>query len=186
MELTQQQTVRIGSGRFMQKKACPYPKRQKNLQQQAAEQGHSLIYIGVNDTVAGVLEMQPTIRPEARLLIQNLKKRGITPYIISGDHEKPTRNIEQLFDITHNFEHTMKRNFLISVVPGVINIAGVYLLNFGVVTSIGLFYAGTLHSEAIPDFLSIKFLTQLFRVYDEIINVNHRKSSLRWKWPQLI
>ena len=44
----------------------------------------------------------------------------------------------------------------------------------------------SLHSEAIPDFLSIKFLTQLFKVYDEIINVNHRKSSLRWKWPQLI
>lgn len=215
-----QQSVRVGSARFMQREGLALPEQVEALQQQAEEQGHSLIYIGVDDVVAGILEMQPSIRPEAQQLIQYLKQRGISTYIISGDHEKPTRTIahklgvdhyfaetlpenkaelvrqlrdegkfvcfigdgindaialksahisislkgassaatdtaqiifmdgtlaplERLFEFADEFERTMRRNTIISLAPGMINIGGIYLLHFGIATSMSLFYGGT-------------------------------------------
>ena len=155
-----------------------------------------------------------------RQLIKNLQQRGLTTYIISGDHEQPTRTIalqlgvdhyfaetlpehkaqlinqlreqgkfvcfigdgindaialksaqvsislkgassaatdtaqiifmdgtltplEQLFHLTDEFERTMHTNLLLSIVPGVINIAGVYFLHFGIAASMVLFYGAT-------------------------------------------
>lgn len=214
------QLIRVGSARFMEKENLVLPELINDLQQQANEHGHSLIYVSINNTVAGILEMSPSIRPEVPALIQTLKKRGITTYIISGDHEQPTRNIALQLGIDHyfaeilpenkavlinglreegkfvcfigdgindtialksahisislkgassaatdtaqiifmdgtlnpltnllyfsdEFEHTMHNNLLLSVVPGVLNIAGVYLLHFGIAASMGLFYTGT-------------------------------------------
>lgn len=105
-----QQTVRVGSIRFMQREGLPLPEQLEGLQQQAEEQGYSLIYIGVDNVLAGVLEMQPSIRPEAYQLIQNLKKRGVSTYIISGDHEKPTRTIAQKLGVDHYFAETLPEN----------------------------------------------------------------------------
>ncbi|OAD18747.1 heavy metal translocating P-type ATPase [Candidatus Thiomargarita nelsonii] len=216
----EQKSVCVGSVRFMQREGLALPKRLDDLQRQAEEQGHSLIYVGIDNTVAGVLEMQPSIRPEAHKLIENLQQRGLSTYIISGDHEQPTRNIakqlgidhyfaetlpehkadlinqlrdegkfvcfigdgindaialksaqisislkgassaatdtaqiifmdgnlaplNRLFQFTDEFERTMHNNLLLSIVPGVINISGVYLLHFGIATSMGLFYAGS-------------------------------------------
>lgn len=214
------QLIRVGSARFMEKENLVLPELINDLQQQANEHGHSLIYVSINNTVAGILEMSPSIRPEVPALIQTLKKRGITTYIISGDHEQPTRNIALQLGIDHyfaeilpenkavlinglreegkfvcfigdgindtialksahisislkgassaatdtaqiifmdgtlnpltnllyfsdEFEHTMHNNLLLSVAPGVLNIAGVYLLHFGIAASMGLFYTGT-------------------------------------------
>lgn len=47
-----------------------------------------------------------------------------------------------LFDIADRFDENMKNNLVISVVPGAICIAGVFLLNFGVYASMMLYYAG--------------------------------------------
>lgn len=215
-----QKTVLVGSARLMQREGIVLPQSLELLQQQVEEFGHSLLYVSVDQTVVGVLEIEPTLRPEAAELIKQLHQRNITTYIISGDHEQPTRNIAQqlgikhyfaetlpehkaslinklsdegrfvcfigdgindaialkaahisislkgassaaidtaqiifmdgtltplsyLFEIVDEFESNMRNNFLISVVPGAVNISGVYLLNFGVPTSMGLFYMGT-------------------------------------------
>lgn len=106
----EQQTIRVGSARFMQREGLAIPEQVALIQQQAEEQGHSLIYVGVDNAVAGILEMQPSIRPEAQQLIQNLKQRGIGTYIISGDHEKPTRAIAQKLGVDHYFAETLPEN----------------------------------------------------------------------------
>ena len=216
----EQKFVRVGSARFMQREGLVLPEQLDALQQQMEELGHSLIYVGIDNIVAGVLEILPNIRPEAHQLIENLRQRGLSTYIISGDHEQPTRNIakqlgvdhyfaetlpehkanlikklrddgkfvcfigdgindtialksaqisislkgastaatdtaqiifmdgslnplNRLFQFTDEFEHTMRNNFLISILPGAINITGVYLLHFGIAASMGLFYTGT-------------------------------------------
>ena len=176
--------------------------------------------MGIDNHLGGVLEIEPSIRPEARQIIQYLKQRGLEIYIISGDHEQPTRNIAgqlgidryfaeifpenkadlvkqlrdegkfvcfvgdgindaialksaqisislkgastaatdtaqiifmdgtlnsllKLFQLADEFEDTMQDNFMLSVVPGVINIGGVYLLHFGIAAGMTIFYAGT-------------------------------------------
>ncbi|MEN8215160.1 MAG: heavy metal translocating P-type ATPase [Pseudomonadota bacterium] len=217
----EQKSVRVGSARFMQREGLTLPEQLDELQQQAEEQGHSLIYVGIDNTIAGILEMQPSIRPEAHQLVKNLQQRGLTTYIISGDHEQPTRNIakqlgidhyfaetlpehkadlinqlrdegkfvcfigdgindaialksaqisislkgassaatdtaqiifmdgtlaalDRLFQFTDEFEHTMQKNLRLSIVPGAVNIGGVYLLHFSIAASMGIFYMGTI------------------------------------------
>lgn len=105
-----QKTVRVGSARFMQREQLAISAQLEELQQQAEALGHSLIYVGVDHVVAGVLEMQPTIRPEVPQLIDFLHERGITTYIISGDHEQPTRNTAEKLGIDHYFAETLPEN----------------------------------------------------------------------------
>jgi len=213
--------VQVGSVRFMQQKGVELPDDILPLQQRAEEQGYSLIYLAIDQQLAGMLEMHPTIRPEAQEVIEYLKQRGLTLYIISGDHEQPTRHmastlgidhyfaevlpenkadlVQQLrdegkfvcfvgdgindaialksaqvsislkgassaatdtaqiifmeqslrrlptiFDLSDEFEQTMNNNLVGSVMPGVINIAGIFFLHTGIATGMAIFYLGSL------------------------------------------
>lgn len=217
----EQKMVRVGSVRFMRQEGLSLPERLAELQRQAEEQGHSLVYVGIDNELVGVLEMHPSIRPEAHQIIKDLKQRGLTTYIISGDHEQPVRNmaqqlgvnhyfaetlpehkadlvnqlrdqgkfvcfvgdgindaialksaqisislkgassaatdtaqvifmngtltpLNQLFKFSDEFEQVMRTNYKISIIPGMINIGGIYLLHFGLATSMFVFYAATL------------------------------------------
>jgi len=106
----EQKSVCVGSARFMQREGLSLPEQMDELQQRAQELGHSLIFVGIDNVIAGVLEMQPSIRPEAHELVKNLQRRGMTTYIISGDHEQPTRNIANQLGIDHYFAETLPEN----------------------------------------------------------------------------
>ncbi|MEK8021040.1 MAG: heavy metal translocating P-type ATPase [Candidatus Parabeggiatoa sp.] len=213
-------TIRVGSARFMQRESIDLPDRIVLIQQQAEEQGYSLIYVSIDHHLAGILEMQPSIRPEAADIINKLKQRGFKLCIISGDHEQPTRNLanqlgidryfaetlpenkaylvkqlrdegqfvcfigdgindaialksaqisislkgastaatdtaqiilmdgtlkhlENLFQLSDEFEDTMHTNFLTTIVPGLICIGGVYFLHFGLAASVTTYYLGS-------------------------------------------
>jgi len=213
--------IQVGSHRFMQQKAVGMSEHMTLLQHQAEELGYSLIYLAVDGELAGMLEMHPTIRPEAAEVLDFLKKRGLKLYIISGDHERPTRHMADMlgienyfaevlpenkadhvqrlrdegkfvcfvgdgindaialksaqvsislkgassaatdtaqivfmeqslrrlptiFELSDEFEQTMNTNLVGSVIPGVINIAGIYFLHTGIATGMAIFYLGSL------------------------------------------
>jgi len=104
------QQIRVGSGRFMSREGIELPEVAPNIQAQAEEMGFSLIYIGINQQLGGILEMHPNIRPEAVEIIQHLKQRGMKLYIISGDHEHPTRRMAETLDIDHYFAEVLPEN----------------------------------------------------------------------------
>jgi heavy metal translocating P-type ATPase len=103
-------TIRVGSARFMQRENIDLSDSISALQQQAEEQGYSLIYVSVEQHLAGILEMHPTIRPEAAHIIHKLKQRGFSLCIISGDHEQPTRNLANQLGIDRYFAETLPEN----------------------------------------------------------------------------
>ena len=102
--------IQVGSVRFMQQKKIALPDTIIPHQQQAEEQGYSLIYIAINEQLAGILEMRPSIRPEALEIIQFLKQRNLNLVIISGDHEQPTRHMAKQLGIDHYFAETLPEN----------------------------------------------------------------------------
>lgn len=215
------QWIQIGSARFMTRESIELPETVQNIQIQAEAEGISLIYIAIDQKLEGLLEMHPTIRPEAAEMIHYLKQRGIELYIISGDHEHPTRKMAEalgidhyfaevlpenkatlvkqlctqgrfvcfigdgindgialksaqasislkgastvatdtaqiifmdgtlnslkfLFQLIDEFEQTMQVNLLASMVPGIVCIGGVYLLHFGIVAGMGLYYLSSI------------------------------------------
>jgi Cu2+-exporting ATPase len=216
-----EQVIRVGSSRFLQFEGIKFPESIQSIQQQAESDNSSLIYVSIDQQLAGILEMQPTIRPEAKSVIQYLKQRNLKLVIISGDHKEPTRRmaealgiehyfaetlpenkatlvkqmrekgdfvcfigdgindaialksaqlsislkgastvatdtaqiifmdgtltqLEHLFRFMDEFEDTMKKSLITSILPGVISIGGIYFLHFGIATAMGLTYLGGL------------------------------------------
>ncbi|CAK0764253.1 Heavy metal translocating P-type ATPase [Gammaproteobacteria bacterium] len=100
--------IRVGSARFITKAGILIPEEVvKTLQYQAEETGNSLVYVALADRLAGVIELEPTIRPEARAILQQLRKRHLETYIISGDHEPPTRRLAEELGIDNYFAETL-------------------------------------------------------------------------------
>ena len=66
--------------------------------------------VAIDEQLAGAIELQPTIRPEAKEVIRNLRERGKSLYIISGDQEAPTSRLAQELGIDHYFANTLPEN----------------------------------------------------------------------------
>jgi P-type E1-E2 ATPase len=66
--------------------------------------------VAIDETFSGAIELQPTIRPEAKEIIQYLHQRGKTLVIISGDHEAPIRLLAEELGIDHYFANTLPEN----------------------------------------------------------------------------
>jgi Cu2+-exporting ATPase len=99
--------IRVGSGRFMTMEGIALPEQVKTLTEACQAQGHSLVMVAVNDELVGVIELQPTVRPEAQQIIQGLRKLGLDLYIISGDQESPTRTLAHTLGMTGYFANTL-------------------------------------------------------------------------------
>ena len=98
--------VRVGSARFMEHEAIAVPADVESIRGCAESESHSLLYVAFDDHLAGIVEMQPTVRPEAAGVVQYLRSRGIKVVIISGDHERPTRRLAEALGIDTFFADT--------------------------------------------------------------------------------
>ncbi|MEI2732123.1 MAG: HAD-IC family P-type ATPase [Dermatophilaceae bacterium] len=103
--------IRVGSDRYHDDGKHRDPCRNPDaLKETAQAQGHSLVMVGIDDKLAGAIELQPTIRPEAAEIVQNLLARGVDIYVISGDQEEPTRKLTETLGIPHYFANTLPEN----------------------------------------------------------------------------
>ena len=99
--------VQVGSARYMEQQGIHFSNEIQTLKRKSGAKGHSLVYVAVNGALAGVLELQSCIRPEAKEIINYAKAQGISVYIISGDHEQPTRELANELGIEHYFAETL-------------------------------------------------------------------------------
>ncbi|MEM7530898.1 MAG: heavy metal translocating P-type ATPase [Chloroflexota bacterium] len=99
--------IRVGSERFMNQEEIPIPQEIQTLQAQSHVEGHSLVMVAIDDQLAGAIELQPTIRPEAQQVIEQLRKHNLELVIISGDQEEPTRKLAQTLGIERYFANTL-------------------------------------------------------------------------------
>ena len=104
------QWIRVGSARFMSCGGVELPEVVQFIQTQAEAEGFSLSYIAINQQLSGILEIHPNPRPEAIEIIRYLKQRGMKLYIISGDHEHPTRRMAETLGIDHYFAEVLPEN----------------------------------------------------------------------------
>ena len=105
-----QKLIRVGSTRFMELSGIAIPAEIREIQERSHEEGHSLVCVAINEQVSGAIELKPTIRPEAERIIKGLRERGMSMYIISGDHQKPTQKLAEELGIEHYFAETLPEN----------------------------------------------------------------------------
>ncbi len=101
------QLVRIGSERFLAMEGLALPPELAELQTAAHAVGHGIVFVAVADAVAGALELEAVLRPEAIATVAWLKRRGLSLYILSGDQEAPTANLATALKMDGWFANTM-------------------------------------------------------------------------------
>lgn len=102
--------VRVGSRRYMEQAGIPLSAQVTSLQEDCHAAGRSLVLTAIDDELVGVVELEPTVRPEAKRIIEQLRGRGLDFYIISGDQEGPTRSLAESLGIDHYFANTLPEN----------------------------------------------------------------------------
>jgi Cu2+-exporting ATPase len=100
----------VGSARFMGIENIAIPKEIQAIHQSGHEEGHSFIYVAVNEKLYGAIELKATLRPEAKEVVQKLHERNISTIIISGDNEQPTKKLAEELSIPTYFAETLPEN----------------------------------------------------------------------------
>ena len=62
-------------------------------------QGCTVIYLAIDHTLAGFLALSDTLREDAKAMIRAVKDAGVTPVLLTGDHENAARAIAQQLEI---------------------------------------------------------------------------------------
>lgn len=103
------QVVRVGSIRLMESEELAIPATLVQTATRIHEEGYSLVVVACNETVIGGIELVPTVRPEAKAVIQMLCERHNiqSTYIISGDHTVPTQRLTEDLGIDHFYAETL-------------------------------------------------------------------------------
>ena len=101
-------TVLLGSERFITNADIKIPNDIKFLQIQADENGHSLVYIALeNKQLMGVIELRPSLRKNANEVVNILRQQGMKLCIISGDQQKPTQKLAETLGIEDYYAETL-------------------------------------------------------------------------------
>ena len=95
--------IRVGSQRFMEIEGIAIPDLMKQIIRESHNSGHSLVLVSINELLMGTIELKATIRPEIKAIINQLRHRGKEMYIITGDHEKPSKMLANELGIEHCF-----------------------------------------------------------------------------------
>jgi Cu2+-exporting ATPase len=101
-------TVRVGSKRFMEMEGIEITSEVSEALDEAHREGYTMVMVGVDDRLGGAIELQASVRPEVREIIQGLRKRGIKHIaIISGDHEAPTKKLAESLGMDRYFAQVL-------------------------------------------------------------------------------
>ncbi len=103
-------TIRVGSHKFMAMENIEIPTEANNAQTICHQDGHSLVFVACDTRVIGIIELHTRIRPEVQTIVNGLRQRGISMYILSGDHEIPTRRLAETLGIDDYFADTLPEN----------------------------------------------------------------------------
>ncbi len=106
--LVEKKHVLIGSSRFMKLEGVAVPGRAEQIEQEVHAEGHSIVFVSIDRTVVGAIELAPTLRSGVRELLAGLRERGVSQMvIISGDHEKPTEKLARELGVDRYFAEVL-------------------------------------------------------------------------------
>lgn len=96
--------MQVGSARYMEQEGMTLPPSIAQGLESSRARGNSAILVAIDGELAGLIELQATVREEARQIIARLRERGIQDIVlISGDHEAPTRELASHLGINRYF-----------------------------------------------------------------------------------
>ncbi|PCI30764.1 MAG: heavy metal translocating P-type ATPase [SAR324 cluster bacterium] len=102
-------TIHMGSQHFMTMENIAISEDIERIIADCHESGFSMVFLAVDSQLVGMIELHATIRKEAWDVIEGLKAQNISVYIISGDHEKPTKYLAEKLGIENYYSETLPK-----------------------------------------------------------------------------
>ena len=91
--------VLAGSPALLAERGIPQPPELTARAAPWLEQGCTLICLAADGAAAGFLALADQVRPQAAETIRGVKAAGVTPVLLTGDHENAARTIARNLDI---------------------------------------------------------------------------------------
>ncbi|MEM7134105.1 MAG: heavy metal translocating P-type ATPase, partial [Chloroflexota bacterium] len=101
------QRVQLGSQRYMGLSEITIPDEIIQLASERQARGHSIVYLAVDGLLQGAIELQPTVRPEAKAVVDALHQRDIELAMITGDQEAPAQALAATLGIDRVFANVL-------------------------------------------------------------------------------
>lgn len=91
--------VLAGNPSLLEENGIPIPETALNQVSSYIQKGCTLIYLGVEKRFSGFVALWDTLRETAPEMISYLKHLGLTPVLMTGDHENAARTIAEQLNI---------------------------------------------------------------------------------------
>ena len=99
--------VLLGSQRYMTQSNVSIPDDIQQLSSERQAIGHSMVYLAIDGVLEGVIELQPTVRPEAQAVVDALHERDIELAMITGDQQAPAQALAETLGIDRVFANVL-------------------------------------------------------------------------------
>lgn len=91
--------ITAGSLELMMERQIPVSSGEKAIAASYLIQGCTVVYLAVDGRFAGFLALADTLRPQSAGMIAQIKRIGVCPVLLTGDHDNPARHIAEQLDI---------------------------------------------------------------------------------------
>ena len=103
--------IQVGSLRFMDMEGISLPEIIKQTQADWHRQGHFLVAVAVNKHIKGAIEIKPQLRPEIKVMLDNLRQHKIKHIgIVSSDHKQSTQKLARELEIDSYFHDVLPQD----------------------------------------------------------------------------
>ncbi len=96
-------TVWLGNERWLKEKGLTIEKEQSDLITPLTQAGKTVVYLGLEGSIKGVLALKDNLRPDAQKTVSELQKRGLEVILLTGDHPQVAQAIASQVGITQVF-----------------------------------------------------------------------------------
>lgn len=130
------------------------PHQKSDIIKGLIEEGRSVCYVGdgINDSIA-LKSSQVSVSFRSA---SNVAKNAAQILIM----DEQLSSLTKLFHLSDEFENTMRKNIMLTMLPGALTVGGVYLAGFGVGTGLTIFYSSCVAGLAIITWPLIKYQDQ--------------------------
>lgn len=99
------QTVMVGNEALMHDEAVMISEEMQRDANRLQKEGKTLVYVAYQDQVIGMMGIEDTLKQEAKAMVATLKQWGITPVMMTGDHEGVAQRIADAVGITEVYSN---------------------------------------------------------------------------------
>lgn len=98
--------IAIGTRRLMKEERIPYSDAEDHMKKLEAE-GKTAMFVAYEGKLQGIIAVADTIKKSSKQAIEELKARGLSVYMITGDNERTAQAIARQAGIDHVFAEVL-------------------------------------------------------------------------------